>query len=155
MASFSKNFKITLTILSLFTIAITAFMDLNQSHMTNPLWAPHARFHWAIQYFSTVVISLFVLLGLWAPYKDKGTTLSILILGLGLLNFWGMFIPALMMPGTSTAPDGIQLPTNYPPIFKIVHPNFIISCVITLLCIGITWNELKLKKRATINKTEY
>ncbi len=146
MEAFSKNFKMTLTILSVFTIFITSVMDLNATHMTNPLWTPHARFHWAAQYFSTLAICIFILIGIWGNYKDKGSRLSILVLGLGLLSFWGMFIPALLMPGTSTAPDGIVVPDNFPKIFTKIHPNFIISCVISLVAIAVTLREIKRKR---------
>ncbi|SHI30018.1 hypothetical protein SAMN05443429_10186 [Cruoricaptor ignavus] len=135
MQPFSKNFKFTMTVLSVFTMLITSVMDLNETHMTNPLWPPHARFHWAAQYFSTLVISILIVVGIWSNYREKGTKLSVLIIGLSLLGFWGMFIPALLMPGTSTAPDGFIVPENFPKIFTIIHPNFIISVIITFICI--------------------
>lgn len=46
-----------MTVLSVFTIFITSVMDLNETHMTNPLWPPHARFRWAVQYFSTLTVA--------------------------------------------------------------------------------------------------
>ena len=47
-----------MTVLSVFTMLITSVMDLNETHMTNPLWPPHARFRWAVQYFSTLLICI-------------------------------------------------------------------------------------------------
>lgn len=143
MEAFSKKFKIILTILSVFTIFITSVMDLNDTHMTNPLWTPHARFHWAAQYFSTLAICILVLVGVWGNYAEKGSRLSILVLGLSLLSFWGMFVPALLMPGTSTAPDGMVVSENFPKIFTKIHPNFIISVVISCICFWITIKELQ------------
>ncbi len=58
MTYFSKKFQYTFTVISIFTIIITSVMDLNDTHMTNPLWAPHARFHWACQYFATIAMSM-------------------------------------------------------------------------------------------------
>jgi len=53
--------------------------------------------------------------------------LSVLLIGGSPLLFWGMFIPALLMPGTSTAPDGISIPGNFPAFFTTYHPNFLIG----------------------------
>lgn len=143
MQKFSQTFQYTFTIISVFTIIITSVMDLNASHMTNPLWPPHARFHWAAQYFATLSISVAALYCLWGNYRDKGSCFSLMFIGLSPLLFWGMFIPALLMPGTSTAPDGIVVSSNFPEIFKRVHPNFIISCVISFVAIVLTFKEIK------------
>ncbi|MDN3707475.1 hypothetical protein QW060_10065 [Myroides ceti] len=145
MKNFSPRFKYTFTFISVFTIIITSVMDLNDSHMTNPLWTPHARFHWACQYFATIVMSVLSLYCLYGKYKDKGSVFSKLFIGLSPLCFWGMFIPALLMPGTSTAPDGITLPPDFPEIFTIIHPNFIIACIISVISIALTLKEPKRK----------
>lgn len=143
MTYFSKKFQYTFTVISIFTIIITSVMDLNDTHMTNPLWAPHARFHWACQYFATIAMSMLSLYCLYGKYRDKGSAFSKLFIGLSPLYFWGMFIPALLMPGTGTAPDGIILSPNFPEIFTIIHPNFIIACIITVSSVIITSKELK------------
>ncbi|MGO3107420.1 MAG: hypothetical protein ACTJHT_10180 [Sphingobacterium sp.] len=142
MKDFSKRFQYTFTVISIFTIIITSVMDLNETHMTNQLWTPHARFHWACQYFASIVVSVVSLYCLYGKYKDKGSVFSKLFIGLSPLYFWGMFIPALLMPDTSTAPDGIILPPNFPKIFTIIHPNFIIACILSVISIIITSKEL-------------
>lgn len=50
-------------------------MDLNQTHMTNPQWQPHARLHWAIQYLSITTIQCLALFLLWGDYADKNSIL--------------------------------------------------------------------------------
>jgi len=145
MKNFSQRFKYTFTVIYVFTIIITSVMDVNETHMTNPLWPPHARFHWAVQYFSAIMVSLLGLYGIWTKYKDKGGHLSILCIGIGPLLSWGMFIPAFFMPGASTAPDGINVPENLPDIFTIIHPNFLIACLITLVSVLTISKEYKRK----------
>jgi len=150
MSYFTKRFSYTFTAISVFTILITSIMDLNSTHMTNPLWTPHARFHWACLYFATIAMSLIALYCIYGTYKDKGTRLSKLCIGLSPIFFWGMFIPAALMPGASTAPDGISIPSNFPELFTIVHPNFIIGCLISVISVFVMLKELKIKFNADI-----
>jgi hypothetical protein len=146
MKKFSKSFSITMTGITLFTITIMSVMDLNATHMTNPLWPPHARFHWAVQYFSALTVSLLTLFAIWSNYKDKGSRLSILFIGLSPLFFWGMFFPALLMPGTGTWPDGVTPPQGFPEILKTVHPNLIMACVLSIASIWLTTREYKKRR---------
>jgi hypothetical protein len=127
--------KIIFTILCLITILIPSIMDLNKTHMTNPLWKPHARLHWAIQYLSITVIQCLALFLLWGNYADKNSILVTWFAGLAPILFWGMFVPALLFPDTSTWPDCIEPLKNFPAIFKKIHPNMIISVIITLTAI--------------------
>jgi hypothetical protein len=124
--------KIIFTVLCSITIIIPSIMDLNETHMTNPKWTSHARLHWAIQYLSITFIQCIALYLLWGNYADKNSVLVTWFTGLAPIFFWGMFIPALLFPGTGTWPDGIQPPTGFPEIFKKIHPNLILSVIISL-----------------------
>ena len=146
MKKFSNPFSITMTCISIFTIIIMSVMDLNETHMTNLLWPPHARFHWAVQYFSAILVCILALVAIWSSYRDKGSIFSILFIGLSPLVFWGMFFPALLMPGTGTWPDGLVQPEGFPEIFKRIHPNLIIACIITIGSVMLTIREYKLRK---------
>jgi hypothetical protein len=119
--------KLLLTVSIAITIIIPSIMDLNETHMTNPLWPPHARFHWAIQWFSITTLNVCALFLLWGSYQDKGTRLSILIAAMAPLLFWGSFFPSMLMPGTSTWPDGIEP-------FSQIAPNVVLAVIISMLC---------------------
>ena len=147
MNTFSKLFALTMSGICLFTILIPSVMDVNDTHMTNPLWTPHARFHWAIQYLSATLMSILALLLLWLQYKEKRSLLSIFFIGFSPLMFWGMFFPALLMPGTGTWPDGVNAPASFPELFKIIHPNFIMAAVITPISVVVTLREYRMAKR--------
>jgi hypothetical protein len=146
MKNLSKPFAVTLSCISIFTMLIMSVMDLNETHMTNPLWPPHARFHWAVQYFSALMVSILALFAIWSNYKDKRSRLSILFIGLSPLFFWGMFFPAMLMPGTGTWPDGVIPPKGFPEIFKTLHPNLIIACIISLVSVMLTTREFKVQR---------
>ena len=146
MKKLSKQFVIIISFILLFTMIIMSVMDLNETHMTNHLWPPHARFHWAVQYFSAMLICLLALSAIWFSYKEKGSRLSILFIGLSPLFFWGMFFPALLMPGTGTWPDGVVPPPGFPEIFKNIHPNLIMACILSVVSVILTIRECKMQR---------
>ncbi len=135
--------KIIFTVLCSATIIIPTIMDLNTTHMTNVQWKPHARLHWAIQYLSITFIQCIALYLLWGNYADKNSVLITWFAGLAPIFFWGMFIPALLFPGTGTWPDGIEPPKGFPELFKKIHPNLILSVVITVAAIIAIFLDLK------------
>lgn len=147
MKKFSKPFSIIMAFISIFTITIMSVMDLNDTHMTNPLWPPHARFHWAVQYFSAIMVCVLALCFICFRYREKASRLSILFIGLSPLFFWGMFFPALLMPGTGTWPDGVLPPKGFPELFKTIHPNLIMACVLTIVSVMLTIRELKVQRQ--------
>lgn len=108
--------------------------------MTNPLWPPHARFHWSIQWYSITLLNLGALFLLWGAYRDKGTRLSVVSAGMAPLLFWGSFFPSMLMPGTSTWPDGI-VP------FTPVAPNVILAMVLSIMCSAGIYRDACLRRR--------
>lgn len=130
----SKLAKYILTFACVITIVIPSIMDLNSTHMTNPLWAPHARFHWSIQWYSITLLNGIALYLLWGKYEGAGSRLATWIAGLAPLLFWGSFFPSLLMPGTSAWPDGIKP-------FTAVPPNVYIAGFITLLSGWAIWRD--------------
>ena|ERR1043165_8718079 len=122
----SKWAKYIISFCAVVTIVLPSIMDLDNTHMTNPLWAPHARFHWSIQWYSITILNGIALYLLWGKYKDSGSRLSYVIAGLAPILFWGNFFPSLFMPGTSSWPDGMTP-------FAAVPPNVFIAGLITFL----------------------
>lgn len=122
--NYKKLSKIIISFAAAFTIIIPSIMDLNDTHMTNPLWPPHARFHWSIQWYSITALNGIALYLLWGKYRDKDSFLAIVMAGLAPILFWGSFFPSMLMPGTSTWPDGI-IP------FSKVAPNVFMAVFIT------------------------
>jgi hypothetical protein len=121
--------KILISFACLCTIIIPSIMDLNKTHMTNPLWPPHARFHWSIQWYSVTAFNGIALYLLWGKYLNNCSYLAIFIAGLAPILFWGSFFPSMLMPGTSTWPDGVA------PFTRIAPNVFIaafISCISSL-----------------------
>ena len=135
----SKPAKYLISFCALVTIILPSIMDLNATHMTNPLWAPHARFHWSIQWYSITMLNAIALYLLWGKFADAGSRLATVMAGLAPILFWGNFFPSLAMPGTSPWPDGIQA-------FTAVPPNIYIAGLITSLSALGIWIDSRSRK---------
>ncbi|MEM7016776.1 MAG: DUF6640 family protein [Pseudomonadota bacterium] len=62
------------------------FADFNQTHATNPLWPPHARFHVVWQVLSQAGVSCIILFLIWSSSADYLTHIYLA----GVLNYvWG------------------------------------------------------------------
>jgi hypothetical protein len=118
--------KYLISFCAVVTIILPSIMDLNNTHMTNPLWPPHARFHWSIQWYSITMLNAIALYLLWGRYEGAGSRLACVIAGLAPILFWGNFFPSLFMPGTSPWPDGFKA-------FAVLPPNVYVAALITLL----------------------
>jgi hypothetical protein len=84
------------------TIAGTGLADLNRSHVFNPGWPPHARFHSAAGWGSVAGSQLLALWLLWRPGEeaddgDLATKIAALLPAVA----WGPFFAALATPGTA------------------------------------------------------
>lgn len=60
-------------IFSIIAVAIAIgpmIADFNQTHATNPLWTPHARFHVVWQVLCQAGVSMVILFLIWAPSSE-------------------------------------------------------------------------------------
>jgi hypothetical protein len=94
--------RLVLSGAALGTIAGTGCADLNSSHVFNPGWPPHARFHSAAGWGSVAGSQLLALWLLWRPGEDaEAGDLAIKIAALLPAVAWVPFFPALATPGTA------------------------------------------------------
>src|ERR1700721_2647609 len=61
----SAEILLTLVVLGYSLVPVLA--DFNETHATNPLWTPHARFHVVWQVSSYVGVALVSLWLIWSP----------------------------------------------------------------------------------------
>jgi hypothetical protein len=79
------------------TVAIVAIADVfNETHLFNPAWPGHARFHIAMQLSTLVLVSLASLSGLIGAL----TTAKARLAALAPLTFWPGLPSAWAIPGT-------------------------------------------------------
>ncbi len=93
------------------TIVGTGRADLNRTHVFNPQWPPHARFHGAAGWGSIVGSQLLALWLLWRPgqlsaERDLGVKTAALVPTIAWAPFW----LALATPGTAVEDEPGHLP---------------------------------------------
>ena len=127
--------RIILSVLVVATTVISVAVDWNSSHVFNPDWYPHARFH--------DVMLLWLLIGLvpillWLLWRNSlepevGVTVTTLV----ILFFWSSFFVNLLVPGTSPAANLEESP---PILYGIpLYPNMIIAAISIVLAIIGYW----------------
>lgn len=97
---------LSVAIISVAMAPLTA--DLNETHIFNDAWPPHARFHTAVVLFTSSGLSLIGLWLLWRKTSDLRTHLFLAMLIPVLC--WGSFFPALLIPGTRVEDVSGELP---------------------------------------------
>jgi hypothetical protein len=109
---------------------VATAVDLNTTHLFNPAWHPHARFHDALFLLSLDGASLIVLWLLWRPGKEPGLGIKVAAL-FSLVAWTPFFYIEPLIPGTSLlANDDI-------PVLKLaglsLAPNQIVAGVLLVL----------------------
>lgn len=93
------------------TIIGTGRADLNATHVFNPAWPPHARFHNATGWGTITGTQLLALWLLWRPRQqardhDAAVTTAALLTAIA----WAPFFPALALSGAGIEDEPGHLP---------------------------------------------
>lgn len=93
------------------TILGTGQADLNKTHVFNPAWPPHARFHGAAGWGTVVATQLLALWLVWRPAgPHQERDLSVKLAALLPAAAWTPFFFALSTPGTAVEDQPDHLP---------------------------------------------
>jgi hypothetical protein len=110
----AKGARALLTVANLATMIAPPAADLNETHIFNPEWPPHARFH------ATGYVSMAILLGalsvwlLWREATDRRTAVT--VAAAVPVAYWGPFFLALLVPGAGFEdhPHALPRPLGIP-----------------------------------------
>ncbi|MBE1470406.1 DUF6640 family protein [Kibdelosporangium phytohabitans] len=91
--------KIVLTVALAATMLGPAVADFNDSHVFNPDWPPHARFHAVMLLAVGIGVSIAGLWLVWRRSPDPATGLR--VAAAVPVVVWGAFFVPLFVPGTS------------------------------------------------------
>jgi hypothetical protein len=103
--------RLVLTGAAIGTVVGTGRADLNETHVFNPKWPPHARFHGAAGWGTVVGSQLLALWLLWRPGQQVGDRdLAVKTAALLPTISWVPFFLALATPGTAVEDQPGHLP---------------------------------------------
>ena len=131
-----RRINLSRAILSFVLVAgavVSTAVDWNATHLFNPAWHPHARFHDAL---FLMIVNGISLLGLWLLWRRNaepmlGVTIATLI---ALIIWTPFFYISLLIPGTSL------YATEDIPVLRIgnvfLPPNVIVAAVLSMLTLA-------------------
>lgn len=93
-----RSGKILITIVAIWATVGSYIFDWNHTHIYNPLWPPHAKFHNAQTMLLGTLLGLLSLWMLWC--RNTGKTflqLSVIVAGF----YWVTQAGAMLFPGTA------------------------------------------------------
>src|SRR5262245_4214563 len=128
--------KAILTFVLVAGAIISTAVDWNATHLFNPAWHPHARFHGALFLMILDATTLIALWLLWrrSPEPEIGITVSALFAAAVWTPFF--YIEALVPGSSLLASDDV-------PVVKVggmaLAPNLIIAVVLVLLTVVSYW----------------
>ena len=106
---------VLLTVLSAFVAISGVVVDFTPTHVYNPAWPPHARFHGYLSIARTVLIMAAVIVLAWGPVRARARfgwgVLALLLLG--WIAIW--FIAPLVVPATEDRAASIFAAVLVPP----------------------------------------
>ena len=88
------------TAVALFTSVSAYVMDWNVTHIYNPRWPPHAKFHNAQTMSMALLLGVLALLLLWRPGNHEPFRFRVALTFAGL--YWVTQASATLYPGTAT-----------------------------------------------------
>jgi hypothetical protein len=139
--------RLIISFLGLFTMVSPYLADWNITHIYNPTWPPHAKFHNA----QTMVLGAFLgSLTLYCLWLRKAITEKQRLKEAALLVslYWLAQLPAMLFPGTKLTDPGINH-VHMPVIFGIEFNQLVmnITVLLPLLALGYYLEMKRLNKQ--------
>ena len=120
-----------MTIAALIYGFIPPFADFNQTHVFNPLWTRHAKFHVVWQVIITFALAVLGITLVWVKKVEKEFSITISFL-LGLIVLGGFMINASV---TSLYGGGLSDPNGVPRIFNNLVDANLFTFLVGLVCL--------------------
>jgi hypothetical protein len=139
--------RFIITFLGLFTLVSPYLADWNITHIYNPNWTPHAKFHNAQTMVLGTFLGILTLYCLWfrkAISEKQSFNEATIIVSL----YWLAQLPAILFPGTKLVDTGlnhVQMPIIFGVEFNQLTMN--ITVILPLLALGYYLEMKRLNKK--------
>ncbi|MBD1870306.1 hypothetical protein H6F95_24035 [Cyanobacteria bacterium FACHB-471] len=124
--------RILLSVVLVSTAVVSVAVDWNATHIFNPEWTPHARFHDVVMLWLLSGMSIMALWLLWrrSTEPDIAYTVAMLV----PVVFWSpFFFITLVIPGTGLKADPDEI---LPIVAGIpIYPNVVVATVSVILAL--------------------
>jgi hypothetical protein len=140
--------RFTISFIAVFTSLSPFLADFNQTHVFNPLWPPHAKFHNGQTMTLGLICGIISIYFLW--FRKASTDIENLKIScLFAALYWLAMAPAILYPGTAFAdPEygGLQSLSLGGVAITQVHMDFLIFIILGI-CYYRESNRLKKSSR--------
>ena len=99
--------RVILTLIAVMTIVSPYLADWNATHIYNPLWPPHAKFHNAQTMTMGVMLGVSGLFFLWRRRGGGGDLFPAIVL---ISLYWLSQLPAFLFPGVAWTDPNLLKP---------------------------------------------
>jgi len=99
--------RLLISLATLLTGVVPWLTDWNDTHVFNPQWPPHARFHGAVSIALSTALSPVALWLLWRRSADPAAAAT--VAALIPAAYWGPFFAAALLPGAGIEDPGRRL----------------------------------------------
>ncbi|MBE9205107.1 hypothetical protein IQ244_00855 [Nostoc sp. LEGE 06077] len=131
-----KLSRILLSVVIVNTAVVSVAVDWNATHIFNPTWVPHARFHDVVMLWLLSSLSVVALWLLWR--RSLEPDISVTVATLVPVLFWTpFFFATLLVPGTSLS----ALPDEPLPLIVgiPIYPNVVVATINEILAAISYW----------------
>ncbi len=126
--------KVLLSVIALFTIVAPILADWNATHIYNPAWSPHAKFHNAQTMAMAVLLGITALYFLWRERNRKADLLAAILFA---SLYWVSQVIAFTFPGVAWTDANLLQPgqslSDFPIQLKLDAVLFAVIGVCTWL----------------------
>lgn len=100
LESASSSYKALLTVVGLFTCVGAFTADWNETHIYNPRWPPHAKFHNGQTMSMGLALGLATLYYLWRPLRAGTAKDNLQTVTIFASLYWLTQLTGILYPGT-------------------------------------------------------
>ncbi len=124
--------RLLLSVVLVSSAVVSVAVDWNASHIFNPDWHPHAKFHDVVMLWLLSGMSIMALWLLWRRSTEPAIAYTVAML-VPVIFWLPFFFTTVLVPGTSLKADPKE---SFPVVAGIsIYPNVVIAAISVILAL--------------------